>query len=178
MRHTKPFRPWISNIIWSIYGLTAVWMSWHFLYERGYFTGFLLAFSLSAAFTVWHWKIFLRRRHGQRIEKRALKELAYAIGRRQNAAMQASVPLHSGGDADAVIEMGGTRFNIELKSVEDARKVTATHALQAARAAKELHSIPVIWLPRAISLFSSEKKGVRIVCGDTKTLLRTLDALL
>lgn len=175
--NTKPFRPWISNLVLSAYGLVSAWMSWHFFYDKGDFSVFLMTFAACCGFSVWQWSNVVRRTHGQRTEARALQSLKKVIERRSGAAMQSSVALHSGGDADAVILLDRTRFNVEIKAIESTKRVTAKHAAQAGRAGAELRSIPVIWLPRAMSGFSAEKNHVAVICGDAQTLLKALESM-
>lgn len=161
----------------SFYGLVAIGLSFHFLFQRGYTREFLVALAVCSAFTVYQWKQFIRRSYGQRVEKKALKALDRVIVSKGEASMVGGVLLPYGGDADAVVVISGVKFNIEIKSIESPSKVTAKHAAQARKAGNALFSIPVIWLPRAHTNESREKNDVRILAGDAKSLVKYMESV-
>lgn len=91
--------------------------------------------------------------------------------------MSSGVKLPYGGDADAVVILDGVRFNLEVKSIENPRKVTAGHAKQAQKAGEALMSIPVIWLPGSKRKEAREQRGVHVVAGNSKDLIKFLRTL-
>ena len=173
-KYTQNFRPWLGNLIWVVYGFAALWLSWHFLYERGHEQEFMATGAVISLLTLWQWSVFSRRFYGQRVETRALKDLAKAVNSVKDCKLETSVPLKAGGDADAVVIFPTRRFNIEIKSMSEARQVTARHSNQSIAAARELFSTPVIWLPKAKSLHFGEKNQVVVVGSDAKQFLRYL----
>lgn len=175
--HNENFRPWLSNLIWSFYGLVFVWLAWRFLFQRGHVSEFIVALVACSGLTVYQWKQFVRRSYGQRVEKKALKALEKVVLGTGDASIAQSVALSYGGDADAVVVLSGVKFNIEIKSIESPSKVTAKHAAQARKAGNALFSIPVIWLPRAYTNESRQKNDVRILAGDAKALVKHLESI-
>lgn len=170
VKKAPTYRPWLSNFIWSMYGLALLWLSWRFLYLNGYTDQFLVAMVVCGLFTVWHWKSFMVRSRGQRVEARALKALGKIVG----AQLQKSVPLPGRGDIDGVLTFIDQKFNIEIKSIQDASKVTSKHAAQAMAASIYLKSTPVIWLPEAKVVQVKVKDGVTIYGCNAKDLVKYL----
>jgi hypothetical protein len=173
----RQFRPWTSNLIWTFYGLVLLVMAWHFLFSRGHLQAFLIALALCSGFTVWHWSQFVRRTWGKRVEVQALILLSKITSGRANASLLQSVPLPYGGDADAVLILDGVKYVIEIKSIEQPRKVTKSHLAQAAKAGHCLYAIPVVWLPMAKTNEARETSGVHIFGGQAKSLVRFLETL-
>ncbi len=139
---------------------------------------FMGAIAASCLFTVFNWSMFVRRIRGQRVEKRAFKKLKQAVNSVKEASAFPSVQLKGGGDADAVVILKNNKFNIEIKSVQDPKLVTIKHAVQTLKAASELQSIPVIWLPESRLVEVRERHGVRVYCGDAKGLIKFMVGLL
>lgn len=175
--HTPNFKPWISNLIMAFYGAIAVWFAFHFLLQRGYTGSFVVALTVCGGFTYYQWDQFSKRTYGQRVERLAIKDLLKEIGRVNGAAMDASVALRSGGDADAVVTIYGKKFNVEIKSIESHKKVTAKHAAQARRAGSDLSSTPIIWLPRAKINANNAVKDVDVCAGNAKCLVKLMDSI-
>lgn len=173
----REFRPWTSHLIWTFYGLVLLGMAWHFLFSRGHLQAFLIALALCGGFTVWHWRQFVRRSWGKRVEVKALNQLSKITAGRANASLLQSVPLPYGGDADAVLIMDGVKYALEIKSIEQPRKVTKAHLAQAAKAGHCLYAIAVIWLPMAKINEARQTNGVHIFGGEAKSLVRFLEAL-
>lgn len=171
------FRPWVSNLILAGYGLVALWMAYYFLLSRGYIIQFVVALFVGCLFVRWQWKQFVRRSHGQRVERSAVASLRKALSRIDGSSMDASVMLPNGGDADALVVLNGVRYNIEIKSFEEPRRVTSAHVKQAQQAASVLLSIPVIWLPTSKRNQARDLKDVRVVSGDVKALIKALEGL-
>jgi hypothetical protein len=171
------FRPWTSNLIWTFYGLVVLVMAWHFLFTRGHLQAFLIAAALCSGFTVWHWSQFIRRSRGKRVEIQALVQLSKIVTGRTNASLIQSVPLPYGGDADAVLILSGVKFALEIKSIEQPRKVSKAHLVQARKAAHCLYAIPVVWLPMAKTNEARETNGVQIFGGQAKSLVKFLEQL-
>lgn len=172
----------MSNLIWTLYGLVALLLAYVMLLRRGFHTEFTVVAALAALFVVWNWKNVVRRSHGQRVEKRALSDLGALLRRAGNGWLEQGVKLASGGDADGLVVLDGTRFNLEIKSVQSVARVSKAHAHQAGKAGQQLRSIPVIWLPDAAATSgrfwflgrSTQVEGVEVVCGDASTLLKRL----
>lgn len=173
----KDFRPWVSNLVLAIYGFVTILIAYHFLYRRGHLGGFAVALAVCGLFTVYQWKQFIRRAYGQRVESRAIKALEKALSRVDGTAIEKGVMLPFGGDADAVVEIAGVKFNIEIKSITSPQKITIQNTTQARKAGGVLFSIPVVWLPRAKSREAREKNDVRIFAGDAKSLVKYLRAI-
>lgn len=168
------FRPWVTNLVLAVYGLVCAWMSYQFLFKGGHIQAFAATFSVCLLFTIYQWKQVTRRTWGQRVEGRAINELTKLIQRTDDAAITSGVMLPTGGDADALLVISGVRFNLEIKSIENPSKVTAAHTRQAQEAGRSLMSIPVIWLPRSKRKEAREKKGVHIIAGDAKDVVKVL----
>ena len=168
-----PFRPWLGNLIWSGYGLIALWMAWHFLYESGQTMPFAYTAAVVGVFTVWNWKQFMARTYGQSVEKKAVKALRKYFGDK----LQTGVLLPGNGDIDAVLALQNQKFNIEIKSIQDVNKVTRKHAEQALAASNYLGSTPVIWLPAAQIRQIKDKDGVRVFAGTAKDFAKYLEKM-
>lgn len=173
----KNFRPWVSNLVLLVYGFFAILIAHHFLYQRGHIGAFAIALAICATFTVYQWNQFIRRSYGQRVEKKAIKELENGLQRVEYASISAGVMLPFGGDADAVVVIDGVKFNIEIKSIKSPQKITTRHISQARKAGNALFSIPVIWLPRALNREAREKDSVRIFAGDAKAFVKYMRAI-
>ena len=171
------FRPWLSNLILAFYGVIASYLCVHFLFHRGHTGIFIVSLGICVIFTVYQWKQFSRRAYGQWIEKRAIASLRVAFRKMQGVSITSGVMLKSGGDADAVVAFGIKKFNIEIKAVEDAKKITKKHLEQTARAANELRSIPFIWLARSKTNDAVLKDGVWIISGGAKSLVKYLESM-
>ena len=164
------FRPWLSNLIWSFYGIVFIWLAWRFLYQNDYIEAFLGAVVVSALMVTWQWKTFMARSHGQRVEREAIKALGKIVGDK----LRSGVPLPGRGDIDAVLTLAEQTFNIEIKSIQDADRVTKKHADQALAASVYLSTTPVIWLPRAQVKQIKNKNGVRVFGGSAKDFAKFL----
>lgn len=171
------FRPWISNLVLTAYGAISAWMAYHFLFTRGHLLEFVGAFSLCAIFIAYQWRQLTRRTWGQRVEGRAINDLRKLINRIEGSALSSGVMLPSGGDADVVVILEGVRFNVEIKSIETPRKVTAAHTKQAQQAGQALMSIPLIWLPGSKLKEARESRGVHVVAGNAKDLIKFMRTL-
>ena len=171
------FLPWLSNLIMAFYGAIASYLCVYFLFRRGHTGLFFICLGICVFFTVYQWKQFSKRAYGQWIEKRAIASLRVALKKRDGVSITSSVMLKSGGDADAVVAFGLERFNIEIKAVENAKKITSKHLEQTARAAKELRTIPVIWLARSKTNDAVLKDGVWIISGGAKSLIKYMESI-
>lgn len=168
------FRPWTTNLVLAFYGLICCWMSYHFLFKTGQMLAFTVTFCLCLVFTIYQWQQVTRRTWGQRVEARAINELTKVVKRTDDSAISSGVMLPTGGDADALLVIRGIRFTVEIKSIENPAKVTAAHTRQVQQAGRALMSIPVIWLPRSKRKEAREKKGVHIIAGDARDLVKVL----
>ena len=119
----------------------------------------------------------MRRTWGKRVEVQALILLSKITSGRANASLLQSVPLPYGGDADAVLILDGVKYVIEIKSIEQPRKITKAHLAQAAKAGHCLYAIPVVWLPMAKTNEARETSGVHIFGGQAKSLVKFLETL-
>lgn len=171
------FRPWTSNLVLLCYGLICAWMAYHFLFTRGHLVEFAGALAVCFVFIAYQWRQLSRRTWGQRVEVRAINELRTALDRIEGTAISSGVKLPYGGDADAVVILDGVRFNLEIKSIENPSKVTAGHAKQAQKAGEALMSIPVIWLPGSKRKEARQQRGVHVVAGNSKDLIKFLRML-
>lgn len=152
-------------------------MSYHFLFARGHMLEFVIALAIGCLFVRWQWQQFVRRSHGQRVERSAVAQLCKTLSRIEGSSIDAPVMLPNGGDADALVVLNGVRYNIEIKSFEEPRRVTAAHVKQAQQAGAVLLSIPVIWLPTSKRNQARDLKDVRVVSGDVKALIKSLKGL-
>jgi hypothetical protein len=110
------FRPWLGNLIWVFYGMAALWLAWHFMFERGQTQAFMVTATVLVFLIIWQWRTFGKRFHGQRVEAKALKDLAKAVKSFKDCQIETSVALKSGGDADALVIFPTRKFNVEIKS--------------------------------------------------------------
>jgi len=164
-------KPWVSNLVWlvllPIYGVLAWSFFGHSHWDMVFWFSVVLCFL---------WLLNLVRlnvrMHGQSVERKAAKELKSLLG----DACVLNVPLPAGGDADALIILkDGTRINVETKSVTRLDRVRSSHVKQVRKAAVQLKSLPIIWLPRGeenkgkhvdeVAIFSGSAKGLRNYIG-------------
>ena len=130
------------------------------------------------------------RRHGKRVEERAVQHLRKALS--QEIALRESVMLPSGGDADAVIE-SQPRHVVEIKSHSAVRvdrrligsdrlvnskdkqpfKESGAYIAQARKAAQSLGGVPVLWFPAAQVATKGTIDGVQVVTGPANYLVKT-----
>lgn len=168
----KNFTPWIRNLIWGGYGLAVLWMSWKFLIARGIMELGLMVAACSAVFVLVNISQLFARIHGQSVEKKASNQLKKFLGSK----LIFGTPIPGRGDIDIVYEDAGRKFNIEIKSFHDTKRITKQHIKQTMDAAIYMRSTPVIWLPNAKTVQSVKKDGIQIYGCDAKTLTRYLKA--
>jgi hypothetical protein len=171
----KTFRPYLSNLVWSFYGFVAIVLAYRFLFLRDKTGAFFICLVACCFFIVFHWRRFKSRTHGVRLEKRAVADLRKVLNRINGATLEAGVMLYTGGDADAVVVLNGVKFNIEIKSVQSAQKITDKHITQVRRASILLNSVPVIWLPGGKDNYARDKNDTRIFIGDAGGLVKFLN---
>lgn len=164
------FKPWITNLVWALFAPAFFLIGYKFLFPH-YFFEFICFSGACVVFLVWNIKQLLVRTRGQRIEKKALKNLCSYLG---NEYVRTSVKLPAGGDADGVIKKDGVYVNLEIKSVTLIERVKRAHLAQVRKAAVQLKSQPVIWLPKGQENRGIELNGVLIFSGDHKRLCRYL----
>jgi len=148
-RSTRPFHPWRSGLLVGaalliVGALVIVWYPGHPC--RAAVSGLILMLAgqrlLASAWA---------RLHGKWVERRAIRQLNLPEG----WSARANVALHSGGDIDLLLVRDSrVRFAIEIKAARkpilDSWSSSSKKPLrQVIRAARELSTIPVLWLPRA-----------------------------
>lgn len=169
-KNTKKFRPWLENLQNMAMCSIASVASYYFLHQKGKATEFAVVITILTAMIAYNWKIFSARLHGQKVEKKALKNLRSIVG--DNLTENVLIP--GCGDADGVISINGKIFNIEIKSIGTECKVTAKHLDQVRSQSTALNSIPVIWLPEANKEFFTEKNGIKIMGCNARKLVGKL----
>ncbi|OLP04554.1 hypothetical protein BLL52_4220 [Rhodoferax antarcticus ANT.BR] len=74
------------------------------------------------------------------------------------------------GDIDVVFKARRETYNIEIKSIQDASKVSRKHIAQVLAASDYLKTSPVIWLPKAKEKRVVSRGGVTVFCGTARQL--------
>lgn len=138
------------------------------------------------------WKSNYYRRYGKRVEKAAIARVRLP----KNWVMVPNKPIPGLGDADIFIcTPKGKRWNVEIKSYESAKKVSAFSftkseivknsghkfdrdpIAQVLNVAKRLDSNPVLWLPKAPDKRTFKTtSGVLVVQGGARKLERAIGA--
>lgn len=163
-------RPWISNLIWSFYGIVAGAICWTTIGPQKHEE---LRFAMTAAFglfVLWHLKQFNARTFGKSAEQKALKALRKITG----DMLQSNIPFPGKGDIDALLTLPDEKINIEIKSFKDIKRVSGKDTAQAMAASNYLKSSPVIWLPLSPTKQIKNKDDVRIFAGNAKEFAKFL----
>jgi hypothetical protein len=165
------YKPWAGNLVWVILIPVYVYLSWQFFGQAHWDVAFW-----STVFASFFWLLNLVRLNvrllGQSVERKAAKQLKSLLG----DTCRLNVELPGGGDADALVVLkDGTRINIEIKSVTKLERVRSGHVKQVRKAAVQLKSLPIIWLPRGeenkgkhvdeVAIFSGNARGLRNYIG-------------
>lgn len=166
-----PHRPWKTNLTWIGYSLVIMVAGWFFLYQKGKNDEFYVIAALGAAIVVANLHSLNARIHGQLVEKKAIRQLEKI----DKTKVIKNKPIPGRGDIDVVFKGRTETYNVEIKSVQEARKVTKKHIKQALDASDYLHTLPVIWLPKAPERKIVNKDGVTIFGGTAKQLFSYLN---
>ena len=164
------FKPWTGNLVWMLISPIYIWANHHFFFQKNP-TAALAADVFFCLVFLWNLRSLSARTFGQSVEKRALRKLVSHLGK---DVVQTNVPLPTGGDADALIRNGHVNANIEIKSVTQLSRVRRAHIEQAWQAGRQLHSMPVVWLPQGVEEQGGEVSGVRVYSGSVRGLCRFL----
>jgi Holliday junction resolvase-like predicted endonuclease len=167
----KPHRPWTTNLSWIFYSLVVMVAAWFFLYQKGKTEEFIAVAVLGAVIVVTNFHSLNARIHGQLVEKKAIRQLEKI----DKTKVIKNKPLPGRGDIDVIFKGKTETYNVEIKSVQEARKVTKKHIKQALDASDYLHTLPVIWLPKAPERKIVNKDGVTIFGGTAKQLFSYLN---
>jgi Holliday junction resolvase-like predicted endonuclease len=167
----KPHRPWTTNLSWIFYSFVVMGAAWFFLYQKGKAQEFYAVVILGGVIVVANFQSLNARIHGQLVEKKAIRQLE-KIDRTK---VIKNKPLPGRGDIDVVFKGKTETYSIEIKSVQEARKVTKKHIKQVLDASDYLHTLPVIWLPKAPERKIVNKDGVTIFGGTAKQLYSYLN---
>jgi Holliday junction resolvase-like predicted endonuclease len=147
-----------------------IWANHRFVFEKHPMAGLGIDVIFCLVF-LWNLRLLAARTFGQSVEKKALKKLVSYLG---GDIVQTNVQLPNGGDADALIRSANITANIEIKSVNQISRIKRVHTEQALKAGRQLHSIPVIWLPQGEEERGGEVSGVRVYSGGVRGLCRFL----
>lgn len=118
-----------------------------------------------------NFKSFFARVHGQLVEHTAIKSLE----KLDKSRVTKNKPLPGRGDIDVIYKAKEDIYNIEIKSVQDPRKVTKKHIRQVLDASDYTRTLPVIWLPKAPNKMIVNRGGVTIICGNARQLVSYLN---
>lgn len=167
----KPHRPWKANLAWIGYTLVVIFAGWFFLYQKGKHEEFIFLALLGGTIVVVNSKSFFARVHGQLVEHAAIKSLEKI----DKSRVTRNKPLPGRGDIDVIYKAKEDTYNIEIKSVQDPRKVTKKHIRQVLDASDYTRTLPVIWLPKAPNKMIVNRGGVTIICGNARQLVSYLN---
>lgn len=167
----KPYRPWKTNLAWIAYSMVVMIAAWFFLHQHGKTEEFYAIAIFGGTIVVANFHSLNARIHGQMVEKKAIRQLEKI----DKTKVIKNKPLPGRGDIDLIFKGKTETYNIEIKSVQEAHKVTNKHLKQALDASDYLHSLPVIWLPKAPERKIVNRGGVTIFGGTAKQLYSYLN---
>lgn len=166
------FRPWTGNLVWVVLIPIYVYMTWVFFGQEHWDFAFWSTV-VGSAFWLTNLVRLNVRMLGQSVERKAVKQLKALLG----DACILNVVLPGGGDADALVTLpDGTRINIEIKSVTRLDRVRVSHVRQVRKAASQLKSLPIIWLPRGKENKGKHMDEVAVFSGTARSLRNFIGA--
>lgn len=166
-----PYQPWTENIGQIAIYTAALVASYFFLLRKGHTIEFVIVAVIQAILIYEHFTTLSSRRHGQAVERKALSALKKLAGDN----LRENVMTRHLGDVDGVLLVNGKLFNIEIKSVTTARKVTTANIRQARKQSHAIQSHPIVWLPESKRNFTTVKEGMQIIGGNATYLLGVLN---
>lgn len=192
-RSQAPFAPWRKGLIGGS-ALIAVGVGTFLIASKAPLSlpGVATGAALALVGSLW-FKSGLVRWNGKQVEKSSIRALKLPPG----WSASSNVALSKGGDADLVITTDVFRkFAVEIKSHESAvikraflglgqarilngggKDVGRQAVQQALHAAESLNGEPVLWYPVATEADSVQIKGVLVVTGPAKHLVKVLRRL-
>jgi len=158
-------------LTWIGYTLVIIVSGWLFLYQHGKHQEFYMILVVGSILVVVNVQSLLARIHGQSVEKRAIRDLEKI----DKTKVTKNQILPGRGDIDVVFKARNETFNIEIKSIEDANKVSRKHIAQVLAASDYLKTSPIIWLPKAKKKRVVRRGGVMVFCGTARQLYSHLN---
>lgn len=170
MKYQSNYKPWKENLQWALMSLVIIGAAYFALFRNNKINEFLLIAGIAFVSAIYNINNLFIRIHGQTVEKRSLKDLKKVAGDR----LTQNVMIPGYGDADGILKFDSQTFNIEIKSIQNPKKVTAAHIIQVKAQAAYLKTTPVVWLPKSPTMVAAEKDGVKIYGCSAKELFKYL----